>query len=234
MKYNILTVINEGYADFGKLFINSLFENIDLENVEHILIYDTGLSPETRSYLGWFPKVRIIETGANFASSGIHDQGWRDNTYSKTKYLLKVLEEYNLPTLMIDSDCIFVSTFESILDTTADVLACSRAREGFSRHIGSFFGAIDVEKSKEFLEKWIVNVAHLQSTTDLKHCESPALSKTISEEDYKVQELPEQVISAVFPDASSRIYHLKSDYYATTVEQRLALPHAAPFVERYL
>jgi hypothetical protein len=135
---------------------------------------------------------------------------------------------------MIDSDCIFVSTFESILDTTVDVLACSRTREGFSRHIGSFFGAIDVEKSKEFLEKWIANVAHLQSTTDLKHCESPALSKTISEEDYKVQELPEQVISAVFPDASSRIYHLKSDYYATTVEQRLALPHAAPFVERYL
>ena len=234
MKHNILTVINEGYADFGKLFINSLFENVDLENLEHILIYDTGLSPETRSYLNFFPKVTIVETGANFASSEIHDQGWRDNTYSKTKYLLKVLEEYNLPTLMIDSDCIFVSTFESILDTTADVVACARHREGFSRHIGSFFGAINVEKSKEFLEKWIENVVHLQSTTDLKHCESPALSKTIAEENYKVQEVPEQVVSAVHPDASSRIYHLKSDYYAITVEQRLALPHSAPFVERYL
>ena len=38
MKYNILTVINEGYAQFGKLFINSLFENIDLKNVEKIYV----------------------------------------------------------------------------------------------------------------------------------------------------------------------------------------------------
>lgn len=234
MKYSILTVLNEGYASFGKLFINSLFENVNLQNVESILIYDTGLSDSTCAYFNYFPKVEIIRTGANYTSSGIHDQGWQDNTYSKTKYLLEALQDRDTPILMVDSDCIFVSCFEDLLEWDTDIIACARDREGFSKYIGSFFGAINVENSKEFLRKWIENVAGLRENTDLKHCESPALAKTIQEEDYRVTEIPEQEISALFPDASSRIYHLKSDYYAVTIEQRLALPHAAPFVERYL
>ena len=235
MRYNILTVINEGYAPFGRLFINSLFEYVDLKNVDTILIYDTGLSEETRQYLNYFPKVEIVSTGANFISRGIHDEGWKENTYSKTKYLLESLEKTNTPTLMVDSDCIFVSCFEDIVDFETDVIACSRARPGFSRHIGSFFGAMNVESSKAFLANWIRNVEFLQQNTDLKHCESPALSKTIEEnQEYKIQELPEQLVSAVFPDATSRIYHLKSDHYATTISQRLQLPHAKPFTERYL
>jgi len=234
MKYNILTVINEGYAQFGKLFINSLFENIDLKNVEKIYVYDTGLSEDTVRYFKYFPKVDIVHTGADFKSTGIHDEGWASNTYSKTKYLLSVLEDTDTPTLMIDSDCIFVQPFEQLLDETVDIVACDRNREGFSKHIGSFFGAINVENSKRFLKTWIKNIQFLQETTDLKHCESPALSKTITEEDYEVQEVPEQLVSAVFPDHTSLIYHLKSDYYAVTIEQRLGLQQAAPFVQRYL
>ena len=135
---------------------------------------------------------------------------------------------------MIDSDCIFSSTFDDVLDFDVDIIACSRDREGFSRHIGSFFGAIDVATAKTFLRKWIANIQYLQDNTELKHCESPALSKTIQESPgTQLQEVPEQIISAIAPDATSRIYHLKSDYYAVTIEQRLALPHAQPFVQRY-
>ena len=135
---------------------------------------------------------------------------------------------------MIDSDCIFVSSFEDLFDWEADVVVCDRQREGFSKHIGSFFAALNVEKSKKFVVEWIKNVQRLQETTDMKHCESPALSKTVEEGAFKVQELAEQQISAVFPDLSSRIYHLKSDYYALTIEARLNLPHAVPSVKRYL
>ena len=235
MNYNILTVINEGYATFGKLFINSLVENVDLSQVEAIYVYDTGLSAETVTYFNYFPKVTVVKTGSDFTSSGIHDAGWAANTYSKTAYLLDTLEKTNLPTLMIDSDCLFASTFEDVLDFNSDIIACSRDREGFSRHIGSFFGAINVEASKTFIKNWITNISYLQENTDLKHCESPALSKTIGESpEIKVQETPEQIVSAVFPDITSRIYHLKSDYYAVTIEQRLALPHAKPFCQRYL
>ena len=234
MKHNILTVANEGYADFGKLFLNSLFENVDLQQVDKILVYDTGLSPETAEYYNYFPKVEVIQTGADYKSNEIHDKGWKENTYSKTKYLLEALEERKLPTLMIDSDCIFAASFDDLIDKETDIVVCFRNREGFSKYIGSFFGAINVEKSKDFLSKWIKNVELLQDTTEMKHCESPALSKTIDEETIVAQELPEQTISATFPDSTSLIYHLKSDYYATTIEQRLSLPHSTPFRKRYL
>jgi len=234
MNYNILTVVNEGYAEFGKLFLTSLFENVDLVNVENILVYDTGLSQETKEFYNSFPKVEIIETGADYSSAAIHDEGWKENTYSKTKYLLESLEKYALPTFMIDSDCIFTAAFEELVEWDTDMIACRRNRRGFSQHIGSFFGAINVENSKKFLLKWIENVKTLQETTDMKHCESPALSKTITEGSFKIQELPEQVVSAIWPDQTSLILHLKSDHYATTVEQRLSLPHAAPYRKAYL
>lgn len=234
-KYNILTVANESYAAFIKLFVNSLFERCDIENVDTIYIFDTGLSPLTKEYLSDFPKVSVVDSGINSLSSEIHDEGWKKNTYSKTKFLLKILEKTNLPTLMIDSDSIFASKFEHLIDWDADFIACRREREGFSKYIGSFFGALNIEKSKEFIELWIDNIDDLQKNTDLKHCESPALAKTIDEnEKFTCQDIEEQLVSAVFPNENSTIYHLKSDYYAVTIEQRLSLPHANYFTRRYL
>lgn len=234
MKYNILTVCNEGYAPFIKLFINSLFELVDIENVEKVYIYDTGLSTTTVKYLNLFPKVEVVNTDLVTGSNQIHDECWRKNTYSKTKFLLEILNKTNLPTFMIDSDCIFVQGFEDLINTDSHIVACSRNRNGFSKHIGSFFGAIDVDNSISFLNKWIENIDLLQNTTDLKHCESPALSKTISETQFKLQQIQEQIISAVFPDDTSRIIHLKSDYYAKTVKDRLSLSHAIRYTKRYL
>jgi len=235
MKYNILTVANEDYSPFIKLFVNSLFEFVDTKNVNKIYIFDTGLSQITLNYLNHFPQVEIRNTDISAPSSEIHDEGWQKNTYSKTKFLLSVLEETRLPTLMIDSDSIFVSNFEDLIDWNSDIVACNRNREGFSKHIGSFFGAIDVNNSIEFLQKWIKNIAELQEKGNLKHCESPALSKTILEEEgVNIFEIEEILVSAVFPDKKSRIYHLKSDYYAKTIESRLSLPHAIQYFKRYL
>lgn len=234
MKYNVLTVANENYSSFIKLFVNSFFEFCDQKNVENIYIFDTGLSEATRAELNCFPKVVILDSGFTADSSSVHDNGWAKNTYSKTVFLLQILKKDRLPTLMIDSDSIFANDFEHVLDWNSDFAACDRNREGFSRHIGSFFAAIDIEKSIEFVNKWIENLEWLQNNTDMKHCESPALSKTISETDYKVQEIEENLVSAVFPTEHSLIYHLKSDYYAMTVEKRLALKHAQPYVQRYL
>ena len=234
MKYNIITVANENYKDFLKLFVNSLFENVDFNSINRIYIFDTGLSKETKDYVDLFPSVEIVDTQMSIDSKEIHDEGWAKNTYSKTKFLKDILEKDSLPTFMIDSDCIFIEGFEDLIDNEKDFVACSRDRQGFSRHIGSFFGALNVEKSLSFLDKWISNIAHLQKEGKLKHCESPALSKTISETDFAVQEVEEILVSAVFPTDVSRIIHLKSDYYATTVPQRLNLPHAIPFNRRYL
>tara|TARA_B100000287_G_C20546564_1_gene746792 strand:- start:391 stop:1095 length:705 start_codon:yes stop_codon:yes gene_type:complete len=234
MKHNILTVANENYSSFIKLFINSLFELTDLKMVEKIYVFDTGLSEETKKHLNYFPKIEIMDTGMQISSDKIHDDGWKKNTYSKTKFLLSILQKTNLPTFMIDSDSIFVDNFQDLIDWNADLVACDRNRDGFSKHIGSFFGAINVDQSITFIEKWITNISKLQRTTDLKHCESPALSLTIESENFNVQNLPEQIVSAVFPDETSRVFHLKSDYYALTVEERLSLKHAKQFTQRYL
>jgi len=232
--YNMMTVANETYKDFLKLFVNSFYERMDFEQVNNLYIYNTGLSQETVDYLKCFPKVVVKPTNINSQSAAIHDKGWKLNTYSKTRFLLDLLVEERLPVCMIDSDCIFLDNFEDLINFEKDFAVCDRDREGFSRHIGSFFFALNVEKSVNFITKWISNVEKLQNETNMKHCESPALTKTIVENDYDYQEIAEQKVSAIWPDKSSRIAHLKSDYYATTVEKRLNLPHALPFKERYI
>lgn len=234
MKHNILTVANENYREFLILFINSLFEFGQLQDTDTIYVFDTGLSESTRSYLAHFPKVVVKDAGFVTESAQIHDEGWKKNTYSKTTFLKQILSETQVPTFMIDSDSIFVQNFLDLIDTECDIIGCKRERSGFSKYIGSFFGAINVEQSLIFIDKWIENINLLQETTDLKHCESPALAKTIEENNFQVQDLPEQVVSAVFPSDESRIFHLKSDHYALTVKDRLNLQHAKPFVQRYL
>ena len=234
-KYNILTVVNEGYAPFIKVFVNSLFEYHDLQNVETVYIFDTGLENGTKKYLLDFPKVKVVDSGINSQSNEVHDEGWKKSTYSKTKFLLSVLEDSNLPTIMIDADSIFWSSFEDLIDWESDFIATRRDRDGFSKYIGSFFGAINVEKSKQFIKLWIENIEFLQTNTDLKHCESPALAKTTEEHpEFICQEIEEELVSAVFPTKKSLIFHLKSDHYAMTIAQRLNLPHAQPFSRRYL
>ena len=234
MKHNILTVANENYRDFLILFINSLFEFGDLSETDTVYVFDTGLKEETIQYLSYFPKVEVVDAGFSSDSQAIHDEGWKKNTYSKTTFLKDILAQTRLPTFMIDSDSIVVQNFVDLINPECDFVGCERSRPGFSRYIGSFFGAINVEKSLDFLDKWIDNIEVLQTTTDLKHCESPALAKTIEENNFNVQNLPEQVVSAVFPSQESRLIHLKSDHYALTVKDRLNLPHAQQFVQRYL
>tara|TARA_R100000808_G_scaffold7892_1_gene22646 strand:+ start:4618 stop:5322 length:705 start_codon:yes stop_codon:yes gene_type:complete len=234
MRHNILTVANEDYRSFLILFVNSLFEFGNLSETEKIYVFDTGLSQETRDYLLCFPKIEIRNAGFTAQSDAIHDSGWKRNTYSKTKFLKDILTNTQLPTFMIDADCIFIQDFLDLIDEKCDIIGCERQREGFSKYIGSFFGAINVEQSIKFIDLWIKNIQILQDTTALKHCESPALAKTIEEYDFKVQDLKEQIVSAVFPSQESRIIHLKSDHYALTVQDRLNLQHAQEFVKRYL
>ena len=205
-----------------------------MKNINKVYVFNTGLSDLSVEYINDFPKFEVIKTGLEYDSGAVHDDGWKKNTYSKTKFLLDILTRDNIPTFMIDSDTIFLDSFDNLIDWNVDVVACGRNRKGFSKHIGSFFGAINIDNSKTFLLKWIKNIDFLQKETDLKHCESPALSKTIQEENYKIQEIPEQIVSAVFPNEESIMIHLKSDHYAITVKDRLALPHARSFTQRYL
>ena len=238
MKYNIVTVLNESYKDFGKLFVASAFENIDLNNVAKIYVFDVGLSEETKNYLEEFPRVEVVATEIKTESNNIHDEGWKKSTYSKTRFLLDVLIRDGIPTVMVDSDCIFVREFWDILEFgDFDIVATGRTRQGFSKHIGSFFAANNAsKKTLSFMQRWIDNLEELQKNQNIKHAESPALSKTIEEmkSELEILVVPERVVSAIGLFPESRILHLKSDHYAKTIQERLSLPYAQYFVKAYL
>ena len=79
MRYNVITVANENYKDFLKLFANSLFENVDMQFVNKVYVFDTGLSKETRDYINLFPGFELIDTKMSIDSKKIHDAGWAKN-----------------------------------------------------------------------------------------------------------------------------------------------------------
>ena len=46
MKYSINTVLNSDYMTFGKIFINSLYDKVDMDKVNFVFILDIGLKKE--------------------------------------------------------------------------------------------------------------------------------------------------------------------------------------------
>lgn len=254
MKYNIFTVLNEGYERFGILFLSSIIDRLDLEKIENIFVYDTGLSEQTKKKFSIFQKVKIINSGiATNSDTKVHGKTWQENVYSKAKLLREcvIKQEEFLPTIMVDADSIFVNEFYNLIDFEKDLVLCRRSSRGRAKnhisnssHIGSFF-AINkkTKKSLTFLENWIAKIEKsihedLNSTGQYVAKESPALSDTYEEMkgELKIQELSEPIISniEVFPPRDAVIYHLKSDAGLMTVEERTSQAKARYYTLRYL
>ena len=256
MKYNIMTVLSDNYLVFGKLFINSLFENIDYSNINKIIIVDTGLSDDSKNYLLDFPKVELVETDDNDTSSKIHDKGWEKKTYSKSTYLLNHIKNSSefYPTILFDSDVIFYRNFFDILNNQehqdSDVIACERNQIGrtpghaaTSTHIGCFI-CIKSEKGIPFVEYWINNLMESLNNgipSGVLPKESPALSKAIKDfsNNIKITNIDERIIANIETNITDgfddyRVYHLKSDYMYLTVESRVKQPRALPYFQKYL
>ena len=62
MKYSIYTVLNSDYMTFGKIFINSLYDKVDMSKVDSVFILDIGLKKEDRDYLEKYKNVKILST----------------------------------------------------------------------------------------------------------------------------------------------------------------------------
>ena len=158
MKYNIVTVSNEGYKDFLKVFLKSLFDNADSSNLESVFVFDTGLSEDTKKSLEPISdKIQFVDTDIKAESNAIHDEGWQKNTYSKTKFLFYATNSTKQPCFLIDVDSVFQSNFEEEINWDSDFCVCWRGdNHPISDHIGSFFGCLNTEKSLMFLKIWII------------------------------------------------------------------------------
>ena len=54
---------------FGKIWINSFYDKIDISNIKKIYIGDTGLNSDDKNYLRKFNKVEILETNVSDKNS---------------------------------------------------------------------------------------------------------------------------------------------------------------------
>ena len=248
MKYNVVTVSNETYKPFLKVFLKSLFDNANSDNLNSVFVFDTGLSDYSKEELSINEKIQFVSTDINAESDSVHDEGWAKNTYSKTKFLFYVLNSTREPALLIDVDSVFQSNFEKDINWGVDFSVCLRGRgHHICDYIGSFFGAINPNSSLLFLQIWMLQLkvmTQAKEIGDLKgekfrgfnHFESPSLSNCIKNFGpfFNFQELEEDDISCVKENPFAKIYHLKSDGFAISMEERFNLAYAKKLVDKYV
>lgn len=233
MIFNVMTVLNSDYFDFGKLFVNSFYDNVDLSRIHKLYVYDTGLSESDKKYLSVFPQLEVVSTQLNTKHQLLHDEDWRKNVYSKTSFLLQVIEKDSLPTVMIDSDCLFLSNFVDLIPENYDFVACRREeQEAFCEYIASFFVVNSIEKAPDFIREWREEMYYGTEN----HRESPALSRLIDKGGYHVHAIKEDLVSYTGTEITEdiTIAHMKSTRGLRTVEQRVNQPHLKAYLEKYL
>ena len=162
MKYSIYTILNSVYMKyFGKIFINSMYDKVNMSNVENVFIGDTGLTDTDKEYLSKFDKVKIIDTDINDNGDdfSVWSPKWHNSVTQKTRVLKDIIVKNKLPIVMIDADVLFLGDIESLIDMNYSVQVCfrnhpRRKNKHNMDYLGSYVSFND-EKSLDFLISWI-------------------------------------------------------------------------------
>ena len=184
--YNIFLSLNSSYVPYGKMFMKSLYDVVDMSRVDRVVIADTGLDLKDKQYfLASYDKVDILETNlvSSFDQGGTWGKGWQSVVTSKAKYLLEALKKYDTTTVMVDGDCIFLKDISEIISDD-DIQLCFRGDEKPDNpYLGSYTVFKPTDKSFRFIERWINNI---DSNNSEQAKESPMLAKTVKEFDNNV------------------------------------------------
>jgi len=222
MKYNIMVVLNSSYFRFGKIFIKSLHDNVNLDNIDKVIISDIGLNDEHREFFESFDKVYIYDTElkTDFNDGGTWGKGWQTSVTSKTITFKHFLEQTTIPLVMVDGDCIFVKDFSELIDSNYDVQACKRNSD--VPYLASFVIAQNNDKAKWFIGKWIEKI---QTLSAKKARESSALgfTKTDLENDIKFGDIERIKVSTHTEKElcdDTYIIHLKSGSLSKNINDR--------------
>jgi hypothetical protein len=183
MKYNIVTAANASYFAFLDILINSARKNS--ADLDRIFVIDSGLG-EFKSRVA----ADIIDMQATDAYTGVHSDGWRQATRTKTLGLLKLLETYDsdTPLILIDSDVCVVKDLGTILDRDYDIQATvmsdggHRRRDGiFIKEIACFVAFNRPRQAMEFVRQWSANIKLLEDNKiDAPH-ETPAFNFALAD-----------------------------------------------------
>ena len=204
MKYNILFTLNSSYFNYGKLLINSLYDNNDMSKVDTIFLADTGLNSKNKKYFKKYSHIKILNTNisSNFNEGGTWGKGWQTSVVSKTQSLYKILIDTTLPIIMIDADCMVIKDLSDLLLNDKDLQICYRKNESPDvPYLGSFVIAHNNPTSKQFITDWINNIRNHNSDKKsleiygIPTKESPMLGKTVKESNIKIDNIPRLLVS---------------------------------------
>jgi len=224
MKYSIYTVLNDAYWKFGQIFIKSLYDKIDINNINKIYISDTGLGQSKIELLKSYDKVEIIDSKivTNFNGGSWSDE-WHEVVSSKTLILKKILSETDDPVVMIDADCLFYKDISPLINMEYDIQVCKR-----NNHVpwlGSYVSINNPKKGIEFINKWRQNIYDDVRYDDDGHLmarESPALGKTVNETTLNIGGIEEHIVSATHEgmfNENTHIVHFKGSSKSKNVKQ---------------
>lgn len=228
MKYSVFTVLNSAYMKFGKIWINSFHDKIDVNNIKTIYIGDTGLNNNDKEYLRKFDKVEILETNISDKNSEFKmwDGKWHNSVSQKTKIFRKLIRTRDLPIVMLDADLLFLKDFSSLIDVSYDIQICfrnhSRRERPHSMDYLASYVSVNSKKSLEFLDMWIDMIEN-EKTVEIngnliQAKETPCLCKTVEickekNINLNIGDVAEDIVSVydapeILPDIS-RIIHFK-------------------------
>ena len=226
MKINIYTVINDAYWKFGKLFIDSLYDKIDINKINKIYISDTGLKENQIEYLKSKSEIEIIDSGvvSNF-EDGSWGKGWHSVVSSKTMVLKNILKKSEGPVVMVDADCLFLKDITNLIDIKYDMQICHRNHH--IPYLGSFVSINNNEQGIYFIERWMKNIQETAEYDNDGHLiarESPALSKTVEElkNDVSIDRLDEKQVSVAHEGMltdNACVIHFKGSSKSKTIEE---------------
>lgn len=206
--YNILIILNDGYFDLGKIFLNSFYKNCNLDKVNKIYIGDTGLNDKNQIFLKTtYNKVEIINTGYSTKNNTIHSKDWVKSVSQKTRLLLDLAKIKDETIILMDVDMVILDDFSHIIDTDYDIQVCKRENPAkrapvidknyfILKYIASFL-VINNKNSIQFLESWIEKMHFLINKKIIPPFETPALCLVI--EDFKniikIADIDERIVS---------------------------------------
>lgn len=223
MLYNIFTVVSKSYYPFLIIFLNSLYENVDLEKINKIYLVLIDMD-EFIEDISMNEKVIIINHNSKDMYSGVHSEGWYENTKLKTVYLNKILSEISEDEslVLIDSDTMVCQDFSCLINKDFDIQITqmsegshiSRA-EVLISHIACFVIFNNIIKSRIFLKKWISEMEYLRINNKKLPHETPAMNMVLLDEEtilnMKIESLDDRISCSdlvLYPE--TKILHFKS------------------------
>jgi lipopolysaccharide biosynthesis glycosyltransferase len=208
LNYNILIILNDGYLELGKIFLNSFYENCNLDKVNKIYVGDIGLNDENRNFLKkTYDKIEIINTGNYTSFTKIHSEDWIKSVSQKTRILLDLVKKVNETIILMDADMVNFHDFSHVIDTDYDIQVCRREKPSkrdpvidenkyIMKYIASFL-IINNKNSIQFIESWIEKLYMLINKKITPAFETPALCLVIEEfkNIIKIADIDEKIVA---------------------------------------